>query len=69
MTDQEFLSYCEAHCDTPRAAFVPAQIARLHRMAGYEDAAQIWDRTPNRIMDGWKNVVLKLVVEAREKIR
>lgn len=37
MTDQEFISYCKTHCQTPRAGFAPEHINRLRRMAGMKE--------------------------------
>lgn len=67
MTDEEFLLYCETHCQSPRAAFVPAQIARLYRMAGHDCTAEIYESLPNAIMDGWKYRVLDLIKSIRER--
>lgn len=67
MDDKEFLQYCRFHCETPRAAFVPNQIARLYRLAGHEETAKIWDKAPNAIMDGWKYKVLDLLDEIAKK--
>lgn len=69
MTDHEFLYYCRTHCGTPRAAFVPAQIARLHRLAGHDDVAEKWDAVPNQILDGYRAVVLDLVGQAERSMR
>lgn len=65
MDDQEFLLYCEMHCLTERAAFVPQQLARLYRLAGNKEMAAEWDSVPNRIVDGARDVVKRLVREAR----
>jgi len=36
MTDEEFLGYCDIHCETPRALFSEAHCVRLYRLAGEE---------------------------------
>ena len=51
MTDEEFLSYCYHHADTPRCGFVPEQIARLLRLAGLHGQAQKWDDVPNHVVN------------------
>lgn len=61
MSDKEFLLYCRTHCNTPRAAFVPSQIARLYRLAGFNERATIWNRLPNQILDGHTYIVLDLL--------
>jgi len=35
-SDEEFLSYVESHCETPRALFSMGMIERLHELAGVE---------------------------------
>lgn len=67
MTDKEFILYCKTHCNTPRAAFVPAQIARLLRLAGREETAKEWDALDNFIIDNYRTKVLQLIseIEAR----
>lgn len=37
MTDNEFLGYCEIHCETDLAMFSRAQLDRLRALAGYAD--------------------------------
>lgn len=67
MSDKEFMLYCRTHCSTPRAAFVPSQIARLHRLAGNEERADHWEKQPNQILDGYKFVVLDLLDQIDRK--
>lgn len=67
MSDEEFLLYCRTHCLSSRAAFVPAQIARLLRLHGDEELAAQWDSLPNMIIDGYKYKVLKLLEEIEAK--
>lgn len=47
LSDCEFLSYCAAHSETPRALFSSEQIARALRLAGQEEAAATWDAHPS----------------------
>jgi hypothetical protein len=35
MTDEQLISYCEAHCQTQRALFNSDQINRMIALAGY----------------------------------
>lgn len=65
MSDQEFLTYCETHCETERAGFVPHQIARLFRLAGYPAEAALWDKRPLNIITCREDAVLPLVRDAR----
>ena len=67
MNDKEFLQYCRTHCETPRAAFVPQQIARLMRMAGFPMMARHFDAMPNQVLDGFKDDVLIMldIINAR----
>lgn len=67
MSDEEFLNYCRTHCQSPRTAFVPAQIARLLRLAGREETAKEWDALDNMIIDNYKNKVLSLLKEIEQK--
>lgn len=70
MTDQEFLLYCQTHCASPRAAFVPQQIARLLRLAGKLEAASAWDEiTPTKIIDDQRNLVKRLVHLAELRLK
>lgn len=68
MSNAEFVLYCRMHCNTPRAAFIPAQIARLLRLSGREQLASEWDALPNAIIDGHKDKVLALLAEIEQKI-
>lgn len=36
MTDDEFLRYCEVHCESPRAGFVKENLDRLFILMGEE---------------------------------
>lgn len=69
MTDSEFLQYCLSHSQTQRAAFVSSQLARLCRLAGYEDLAKEWDERPNEIIDGYGPSVYTLANEIVEANR
>lgn len=42
MTDEELISYCEAHCQTPRALFSPDQINRMLELAGERCRVESW---------------------------
>jgi len=66
MTDQEFLLYCETHCKTERAGFVPQQIARLFRLAGYRAEAALWNKRPLSIITCREDAILPLVRGARD---
>jgi len=39
MDDKGLIGYCRIHCETPRALFHKEDIARMLRLAGYEEAA------------------------------
>lgn len=66
MSDEEFLDYCYAHADTPRCGFVPAQAARLARLAGQDDAADQWSRVPHGVYELDPSTVRIAVEAARE---
>jgi len=36
LTDEQFIGYCEIHCETPRALFNGAQIKRICKLAKTE---------------------------------
>lgn len=65
MTDAEFLDYCESHASTPRCGFVPEQLSRLSRLAGWTDH---WVDEPRRVVDCDRDVVLSCVSAARQRI-
>jgi hypothetical protein len=66
MSDDTFISYCEAHSLTERAGFVPVQLARICRLAGYDKIAEAWEREhPQRIVSADLRGICK---EARERI-
>lgn len=67
MTDEEFLQYCKTHCSTPRAAFVPSQIARLIRLYGDETLAKKWDAIGPAIIDGYRNQILHMIATIEKK--
>ena len=69
MDDTEFLDYCEAHCQTPRAAFVPAHLARLCRLAGHDELGDRYSSMPNQIMDGYRFTVQSLCSDARKRMK
>lgn len=68
MTDEEFLAYCESHAETPRCGFVPKQIARLQRMAGYDKLAEQWEAEPNQVIDCDRNQIRQLIADARSRM-
>lgn len=43
MTDEEFLRYCETHCETPRAGFVKENFDRLYALMGEEPSPHLRD--------------------------
>lgn len=64
MNDDEFISYCETHSETPLALFNGTQVARLMRLAGHEEAARQWDPHP----DLWRSLDLSdLCRKARQR--
>jgi hypothetical protein len=50
MTDEEFLGYCDLHCETPVGMFHRKHIARLAELAGdvATPLAQEWYRPSER---------------------
>lgn len=70
MSDDEFLLYCETHCDSPRAGFVPSQLERLANLAGHP-AEQHWAErartNPNGIYSMDHSIIAPLVRAARER--
>lgn len=59
--NKEFLQYCRQHAATPRCGFVPAQLARLCRLAGRKGWAKFWDEYPHQVLDCQEGEILKLV--------
>lgn len=68
MSDEEFLNYCEAHADTPRCGFVPAQLSRLHGLAGFLQRAKIWGAMSNAVHDAGPDYIRELVRIARDRL-
>jgi hypothetical protein len=69
VSDDEFLAYCEGMTETERCGFVPANIARLLRLAGHEKAAAQWDAQPLRIVSNCHEAISRHVKEARSRIK
>lgn len=69
MNDKEFLDYCESMTGTPRCGLVTSHIARLLRLAGYEEIAKKWSLEKNYIVDHRHDEVRELVAEARERMK
>jgi hypothetical protein len=67
MSDQEFLSYLVAHCDTLDAGIVPAHAERLLRLAGQDDDADAWRGAPPQVIRGAHKHILDLVSKARQR--
>ena len=61
MSDDEFLAYCAGMSGTPRCGFVPEHMARLHRLAGMNPEARVWDAQPHGVYDIDRDYVRKLV--------
>lgn len=68
MSDEEFLSYCDSHAETPRCGFVPAHIARLLKLSGVGDDSDIeaWLSKPIQIINCDQDQIKALVSAARE---
>jgi hypothetical protein len=67
MSDDEFLSYCDTHADTPRCGFVPAQLSRLYALAGDQEMAAQWRVVPNQVINGDYSTIKELVKSARRR--
>jgi len=68
MSDEEFLLYCKTHAATPRCGFVPAHLARLYRLAGYEGEARYWKQESNQVVNCKEHVILGLVEFAEDRL-
>ncbi len=68
MNDQEFLDYCEAHAETPRCGFTPAQLARLCRMIGKDEAAEGWEKTLPGVINCSEQDIKQAVSLARQRL-
>lgn len=44
----QFLGYCDIHCETERGLFNGRQIGRLLRLAGHEELGLKWEAVPDR---------------------
>lgn len=67
MSDDEFLSYCEVHSETPRAMFHIDHIRRLHELAGAEN-----EKIAKATTDFYhfpEYLAQPLVEKARERLR
>lgn len=62
--DREFLHYCNAHSETPRALFSSEQVARCLWLAGQEDNAKTWDAHPGE----WRSCDLSDLVKKAFKL-
>ena len=69
MTDREFLDYCEAHAETPRCGFTPAQVARLVRLAGRNvDVVAYWEAQSPGAVNMRRESIEEAVRDARARI-
>lgn len=70
MGDDEFLRYCDSMADTPRCGFAPCHVARLVRLAGYDErAAAQWEARPTDVYDMDPDDIRKAVNAALAKVR
>jgi len=69
MNDIEFLDYCDGMTETEDCGFVPSNIARLLRLAGYEAEAAEWDKAPVAVHRGYHSAVRRHVEEARARMK
>lgn len=60
MTDAEFISYVEAHSETPWKLFLPEQVERLYRLAGIE-VKWTSSRGPLSIKSDMTKSILRLI--------
>lgn len=67
MSDEEFLRYCDGMADTPRCGFVPQNLERLTRLAGRDVEADFWAKEPNCIVDADRDVIRRIVGQARTR--
>lgn len=67
-TDEDFLGYCDIHCETPRALFSREHIERLAKLAGGE---WVW-RNPHAVPTFYALHAAEakpLIKKARERLR
>lgn len=72
MTDAEFLSYCFTHAETPRAGFVPKQIARLLTLADpdkYKENIEYFNNREHSIISCDEAEIKMLVQLSLERIK
>ncbi len=70
MTDLEWITYCETHCESPRAGFVPANLERIYRLAGMDAEADAWTNAiPHQIISVGPRAMLPLCRRAKKRIQ
>jgi hypothetical protein len=70
MGDEEFIRYCESHCTTDRAGFVPQNITRILSLAGEFDLAAKWEAVPkNQIFSIGPDAMLPMCEKARNRMQ
>lgn len=67
--DDFFIGYCELHSETPRALFHKDHIARILRLAGYEEAAQATEAQMIEFEAAHDDEMHPLCKQARERLR
>ena len=65
LTDEQFLGYCDIHCETPRALFSYEDCVRLYRLAGHDVA----DPTTQGFHAMHEEEAKPLIAKARERLR
>jgi len=50
LTDEEFITYCDAHSDMPRCGMTPAQTHRLLMIAGMHGSAEQYLYMPPTVL-------------------
>lgn len=71
MSDDEFLSYCFLHAETPVAGFVPKQIVRLLTLADekkYKENIDYFQKRENSIINCEEAEIKQLVKTARKRL-
>lgn len=69
MTDEEFLDYCDAHSETPRAGFVPDNIVRLLELAGEEKLLiNTWKQVRGGIYSFHSDQIYPMTKKARARL-
>jgi len=68
MTDEEFIRYCDTHCESPRAGFIVEQIVRILTLAGETELAESWKPyvDSNRVVSVYSEVMKPLCERARQ---